>query len=369
MTQLEDKYNEQDANYIIRRQKQIKNVRYMVYTFVIGIILLIFQPMFATVVDKVRGEWAAKKMISLSGSPIDNITKSRWEGGLLNEIDKLDAQVIVIQAEIQKVEGTLAIVNHLDNEQKQNTVASCLNLKQCGGVPASLMPHLTLLRNYIILDRLQAEKMDFDQRVVLKSISEFLVKSAGGGVNGQVEAINFSAPTVVDPALSLYKLPFNLTIEFPSKSMLLAFLSNVDTKVNFEFPILYAVDSVSYDAMEYENAQTVLVSMWAYYYVWEPKVVNKDHAAAGEQEADLEDLAELINGGQPTAEQPVAGEEKQAEEAAVQAQPSVKEPVQEPVPSETTKKEPEAVEQPAPPEQPTKKSVKPSTTTKEKNPL
>jgi len=83
----------------------------------------------------------------------------------------------------------------------------------------------------------------------------------------------------------------------------------------------------------------------------------------------LEDLAELINGGQPTAEQPVAGEEKQAEEAAVQAQPSVKEPVQEPVPSETTKKEPEAVEQPAPPEQPTKKSVKPSTTTKEKNPL
>ncbi|MBP7848045.1 hypothetical protein KA013_02380 [Patescibacteria group bacterium] len=149
----------------------------------------------------------------------------------------------------------------MDNEQKQNTVASCLNSKQCGGVPASLMPHLTLLRNYIILDRLQAEKMAFDQRTVLKSISEFLVKSAGGGLNGQIESINFSAPTVVDSSLSLYKLPFNLTIEFPSKSMLFAFLSNVDTKVNFEFPILYAVDSVSYDAMEYENAQTVLVSM------------------------------------------------------------------------------------------------------------
>ncbi|MBP7848046.1 hypothetical protein KA013_02385 [Patescibacteria group bacterium] len=55
MTQLEDKYNEQDANYLVRRQKQIKNVRYMVYTFVVGIMLLIFQPMFATMVDKVRG--------------------------------------------------------------------------------------------------------------------------------------------------------------------------------------------------------------------------------------------------------------------------------------------------------------------------
>lgn len=209
--------------------------------------------------------------------------------------------------------------------------------------------------------------MDFDQRVVLKSISEFLVKAPGGGLNGQIESINFSAPTIVDPTLSLYKLPFNLTIEFPSKSMLLAFLSNIDTKVNFEFPVLYAVDSVSYDAMEYENAQTVLVSMWAYYYVGPPKVVNKDHAAAGEQEADLEDLAELINGGQPTEEQPTGGEEKPTEEAA-QVQPSVKQPIEEPAPSETTKNEPGVVEQPAPPEQPTKKTTKPSSTTKEKNP-
>lgn len=56
MTQLEQKYSEQDANFIKRRQKQVKNVRYMVYAFVVGIVLFLFQPVFAKTVDKVRGE-------------------------------------------------------------------------------------------------------------------------------------------------------------------------------------------------------------------------------------------------------------------------------------------------------------------------
>ncbi len=366
MTQLEDKYNEQDANYIKRRQKQIRNVRYMVYTFVVGIMLLIFQPMFAKSVDKVRGIWAAKAMLSLSsGNPIDNITKSRWEGGLLNEIDLLDVEIKQIQDDIKKVEWTLAIVNHLDNEQKQNTVALCLNVKQCAGVPASLMPHLTLLRNYIILDRLQGEKMDFDQKVVLKSVSEFLTRSAGGVQNGQIESINFSAPEVVSPELNLHKLSFNLTIEFPEKSSLIAFLANVDTKVNFDFPVLYAVDSVSYDAMEYEDSQTVLVSMWAYYYVWEPKVIKKDHAAAGEEVGDLNDLADLINGDQPQPQDAPTDVQPTEEKLPEQEQPVEPTPIEEPAPVETTKTEPGVIEQPAPPAKPTKKTSTPSTTAKD----
>lgn len=98
---------------------------------------------------------------------------------MLNEIDALDKQIADTQKTIQEVKSTLAIVRHLNNLQKQNTIASCLNTNQCNGVPPSLMPHLTLLRNYIILDRLQGEKMDFDQKMVLRSINEFLFKNSG----------------------------------------------------------------------------------------------------------------------------------------------------------------------------------------------
>ncbi len=360
MTQLEDKYNEQDANYIKRRQKQIKNVRYMVYTFVVGISLLIFQPIFSTSVDKVRWAWAAKKMTSMSaGNPINNITKGRGEGGLLNEIDTLDASIIQIQEQIKAVDATLAIVKHLDNEQKQNTIALCLNTEQCSGVPASLTPHLTLLRNYIILDRLQWdwEKMDFDQKMVLKSISEFLLKSPWGIVNGELQSINFTAPAVVDANLRLYKLSFNLSVDFSNKELLLAFLENVDTKMDFNIPILYAIDNVSYDAMSYEDPQTVMIGMSAYYYVWEKKIITQEHAAAdGKDEWDLGDLAELINAGD-------SGNTVLPDQQPTKSEPSEL-PIQPSVPTDTTpiKAVPTPVEQPSAPQQSVKNTSPTGTT-------
>lgn len=319
MTQLEDKYNEQDANYIKRRQQQIKNVRYMVYAFVIGILLLVFQPLFTQAVDKVRWVGATKKMTSLSSwNPIDNLFKARGEGGLLNEIDQLDSDITSLKNEIVLVESVLAIVKHLDNEQKQNTISLCLNFSQCDGVPSSLMSHTTLLRNYIILDRLQGEKMDFDQKMVLKSIAEFLLRSTWGVSNGELLSINFSPVITIDETLRLYKLPFTLTANFPNKNFLMTFLGNVDTKMNFDLPILYALDNMSYDAMEYEDEQTVTITMWAYYYVGDPKKINQDHAVAeGEEAWDLGVLADLIEGDdwtEPSAPSDDPGTDTQVEE-------------------------------------------------------
>ncbi len=298
MTQLEDKYNEQDAHYVQRRQKQVKNVRYMVYCFVMGILLLIFQPLFSNAVDKVRGEGAAKQMISLKAwNPINNLTKARGEGGLLNEVDRLNWVIDTVITESSAIEGVIAIVNQLDNQQKQNTIATCLNAGQCDGVPASLKPYLTLLRNYIILDRLEGEKMDFNQKMVLKSINQFLIKNSWTLAGTDIAGVNFTPPSLVDPALNLYRLPFTLTVDFQNEAQLFTFLTNVDTKMTFELPILYAIDKVGYDAMEYEDPQTVTITMSAYYYVGAPKNIVKEHASAdGKDGGDLWDLAELMNG-------------------------------------------------------------------------
>lgn len=59
----------------------------------------------------------------------------------------------------------------------------------------------------------------------------------------------------------------------------MAFVNNVDTKMTFNLPILYSIDEMSYDAMDYEEEQSVSISMSAYYYVGEPKVIVEEHTA------------------------------------------------------------------------------------------
>jgi hypothetical protein len=62
----------------------------------------------------------------------------------------------------------------LETPEKQNTILNCVNWQKCEGIEVGLLDRLDLLRSFLMIDSLTTEKLNFDQKFVLRNINEFL---------------------------------------------------------------------------------------------------------------------------------------------------------------------------------------------------
>lgn len=85
--------------------------------------------------------------------------------------------------------------------------------------------------------------------------------------------------SIGDPRQSvdhLYNVPVSLSVTFATKNDMLSFLANIEKRVFREVKedsmyslgnvVLYKIDSLSYDIMQYETAQDVQIGLTAWYY-------------------------------------------------------------------------------------------------------
>ena len=279
------------------KKKTIASIRYKVYIFFIVVILVFMWPMFEWTVDKVRGVWSMDNAFALSeiGNLSNNLFKKRWEWGLLNDVDSLDKKIEDVQASINKANNELSIIDRLNNEGKRNTIITCLNTWDCEGVPEDLVPFLWFFRTYMLIDSLEWEKMRFNQKLVLKNINDFLLKTVSWLGNGELLSITFWSPVSVDSEYNLFRIPITLRVTFEHEEMLMSFLHNVEERVHLTIPILYKIDSMNYDIVNYSQEQTVAITMNAYYIAWLDTWENDDDVIEGStyDEIALEDLDQI----------------------------------------------------------------------------
>jgi hypothetical protein len=57
-----------------------------------------------------------------------------------------------------------------------------------------------------------------------------------------------------------------LNLDVPSKAVLLELLERIENHVSFDYPILYAINEMNYNIIEYGIAQRITISLSAYYY-------------------------------------------------------------------------------------------------------
>jgi hypothetical protein len=83
---------------------------------------------------------------------------------------------------------------------------------------------------------------------------------------GKINSISIWKPTVV--VSQLYSIPIRLQASFINKDYLLAFIENVDKNVleSKSYRILYKIDEINYNIMEYDQEQLVDIKMNAFYY-------------------------------------------------------------------------------------------------------
>ncbi|MDP2670630.1 MAG: hypothetical protein Q8O99_07170 [bacterium] len=129
-----------------------------------------------------------------------------------------------------------------------------------------LLDRIDLLRSYLIVTQLSAEKLDFDQKFILRNINEFLSQKSGVGQLVEVTSISFDESSQVKPEFNLYKVPLNLHVKYTTNSHFMSFLHNIESKMSPTLPVMRRINSVNYDIVNYLDSQEVSMSMSIYYF-------------------------------------------------------------------------------------------------------
>jgi hypothetical protein len=133
-----------------------------------------------------------------------------------------------------------------------------------------LIDNRDIVRSYLLLGSLVHPRMIVDERKILANVNEFLLKVDGdinqNQRNGKLNRLSIGKPESIND--TLYKVPIQLSISFDDKDALLSFLGNVEKRVpsNPVISVLYVIDQITYDIINYNDKQEVMISMTAYYY-------------------------------------------------------------------------------------------------------
>jgi hypothetical protein len=67
------------------------------------------------------------------------------------------------------------VIENLSDQEKQNTLINCLNGESCANIDEALFRRIDFLRIFIMINELISEKMNFNQKEILRNIYEFML--------------------------------------------------------------------------------------------------------------------------------------------------------------------------------------------------
>ena len=181
----------------------------------------------------------------------------------------------------------------IDKEAVTNTIINCVNntsrdeQEACkaaitSGSLAILTGQFNTIVSYLQMGELDSQKMKIDEKKVLKNLDRYLTRNTPGEAlsvqNGTIWGIHIWEPKVVKHieiwegdkkrSFNLNSAPIEAEIVFENKDDLITFVDNIEQYIikEKEDRILYTIDEVSYDIMQYDEKQSTKVSLTAYYF-------------------------------------------------------------------------------------------------------
>ena len=231
-----------------RQETRFQNVKYKIYTLIaVSIIIILYGPLtnaFQTTLSKRQEE---REIAQTINQRID---------------DQHDYQVTTDY--IKKV------------EENKSALIVCINNEiGCEKIPEDIKNNIDAVKWYIQIGSLQKEKMEINEAKILKSINEFITRSSNARLeerkfNGTVTDITIGENTLLDN--NIVQVPINLTITFNGQDNLIDFLNNLEHRVFYDQvdglnnSILYKIQEIQYDIVNYKDSQDVEVLLYAYAY-------------------------------------------------------------------------------------------------------
>lgn len=183
---------------------------------------------------------------------------------LKNSIKEFENKKENVEMQIDKIDNKLKLVKKANNQKDQ--LVDCINSDRCEDISTELDNKKDFFKAYFLSSEVSDTKSSFDQKLLLKNIYEFLLWA-----NEKINIISFGGLSLENFDKGIYKLPITLNVDFESKESFLNFLEKIENKIDLDMPVYYKIDSVNYDVMNYKKAQTVNVSMSAFFYNFSEK--------------------------------------------------------------------------------------------------
>jgi len=186
------------------------------------------------------------------------------------ELSNVELQLMNFENKKVKYEANIWLVDTI--KQVESQTVSCLNtLHGCKELPDLIKNNFSVVRSYLLLSELSNEKMELDEKKILANIDSFLLKkdslnANSTTINGTLNKIAIWEREVFNE--NLYMVPIELKITFNDKDGLLSFIDNVEKKIpnDQDLRILYKIDKITYDIVNYDQPQDSSVFMYLYFY-------------------------------------------------------------------------------------------------------
>lgn len=185
-----------------------------------------------------------------------------------NTINELNTQVSDLSTKINTFKSNETTLKQITQESDMNNLITCINNPNlCDKVLNGVKKNLQVTRSYLLLTPLNANKMEIDQKSLLKYFNEYLLIDDVNGMSlGTLLNISFTEPMLLDSSRQIYEVGVDATITFPSKDAMMNMIEKVETWLNPKNPLLIKIKSINYDIVKYEQPQTVNVSFTIYHY-------------------------------------------------------------------------------------------------------
>lgn len=156
---------------------------------------------------------------------------------------------------------------------KQDIIVNCVNEQdKCDQLPENI--NIDIAKAYVQIWSLSKEKMKVNESKLLKNINEFITRDESYTdeirYNGIVTNIIIDEPK--DLENKMVQVPITMTITFNNKENLIKFLHNIENRIFYnpqdglKDSILYRIDELKYDIVNYKDSQDVEINLSAYAY-------------------------------------------------------------------------------------------------------
>ena len=260
--------SEEDLNPEANRITEIRvvNAKYKVYVI---ILLILWTIVGTTYLPDAKAEY--DNTVSAHDSKVQQLASLKQTFNSYSTLEK--ARVWIDKVTDRIVE----CVNDTSKDEQEECKASILT-----GELWILADQFNTVVSYLQMWDLNSEKMVIDEKKVLKNLDRYLTRNVPwdnrSTQNGTIWGIHIWEPKVVKHievwdgdkkrSFNLNSAPIEAEIVFENKDDLITFVDNIEQYIiqEKEDRILYTIDEVSYDIMQYDEKQSTKVSLTAYYF-------------------------------------------------------------------------------------------------------
>jgi len=178
---------------------------------------------------------------------------------------KIETKTSIFDARERKYKQDRWFITKIDKQEKE-IISYFNNKKAIEKLDPDIQEHINVVRNYLQITPIESNKMRVDEKIILANINEYLLRSEEKTRNGQINKIEIGDSEIFSSTW-IIQLPIIINVTFDNKNWLLSFINNIEQKIlpDSNFRILYKINEINYDIVNYREEQEVDIYLTAYF--------------------------------------------------------------------------------------------------------